>query len=135
MPLRVRTDHTMTIWDDANQTNQLFKHLRSQLFDTFQRHTAKHVAVTASTTEAVDLGDFQAVANNRVRGLRVEANADCTLNIDFGSGAVAIPLTLPSTATGTMAEFFVHGQPTSLTITAGSAAVEALVVAFGAAAS
>lgn len=134
MPLRTKTEHTLTIWDDANQTNQLFKHTRTQQFDTFQRHTAKHVSVAASATEVVDLGDFQAVVNNRVRGIRVEVDAACTLNIDFGAGAVAIPLVMPSSDTGTMAEFFVHANPISLSITAGAADVAALVTAFGAAA-
>jgi hypothetical protein len=137
MALRVQSTIALTVYDTPSEDFKFFELSRTQQFDTFERYTSKKVAVAGLATEAVDLGDFAAVSGDEIRGLLVETDQDCTLSIDFGSGPVDIPLVRPGTATGNLAQFFMHGSPlpAGLSIVAGATALTAVVTAFGAPAS
>lgn len=135
MALQVRMTVGATVYDSASQNFKFFELSREQVVDVFQRHTGKTVLVSATTTEAIDFGDFGASPAN-VRGIMVEVDQNVDLLVDFGSGDQTIPLRLPnsSSTTANKARFFLDGIPVSLSVdnSGGSSDVNVVLCVWGA---
>lgn len=131
MPRRVETSIDVTIWDSPSKLKKRAEVGRAFLGDLFTKHKSADYYVPADSTESVSLADFGAGADGP-RGVHIESDAAITVTLNFGSGAVAIPLVLPGPV-GTYAQLFLDASPASITLTnaATTGAANVTVTAWG----
>jgi len=110
--MRIRHKVNVRIGDDANLKDLLFgpdDEMAEVVVDGYLRQASGIMALAAAATEAVSLGDVDAV-----KGVFLKFDQDVTVDIN---GLGAIQLRRHTTTTGTYAKLFIEGDITSLSVT------------------
>ena len=117
MPLRVRHKVNVQIYESSSETNCFFAPndtAAAITMDSHARHTAKSIQIADGATEAVDLGDIASVG-----GLYLKTDQSVVLTINFGAGAVTVPVTASPSNSGSIpltGKFFIEAPVTALSI-------------------
>lgn len=117
MAIRVKSKVNVQIYENSNETNCFFAPSDAAALvtnDSYLRHTTKSIQVADGATEAVGLGDIASVG-----GIYLKTDQSIVLTINFGAGAVTVPVTASPTNTGSVpliGKFFIEAPVTALSI-------------------